>query len=104
MNDNGQLLIYEEFLSVCGFPVTPREYSTVFDVIPDGVSGLLLSAPKGMNCIIPGLSPDDIFIGKVCPLLSDEATNRCITVGMLFREVLFLNLQLFSTGIIFIMT
>lgn len=78
MNDNGQLFTYEEFLSVYGFPVTPREYSIVFDAIPEGVRRLLLSAPKGKSCIIPGLTPDDIYIGNLCPLLSDKATNQCI--------------------------
>ncbi len=77
-NDNSQLSTYEEFLSVYGFPVTPREYSIVFDAIPDGVRQLLLCATKGKSCITPDLTPDNIYIGNLCPLLSDRDTNQCI--------------------------
>uniref|UniRef100_A0A8C6KMK1 Reverse transcriptase zinc-binding domain-containing protein n=1 Tax=Nothobranchius furzeri TaxID=105023 RepID=A0A8C6KMK1_NOTFU len=78
LNDDGQLFSYKEFLFVYDFPVTPREYAVVFDAIPDGVRRLLVSAPKGRNCIIPELNPGSIFIGNICPLLSDKATNQCI--------------------------
>ena len=78
LNDNGQLFRYEEFISVYNFPVTPREYSIVFDAIPDGARRLLLDAPKGINCTLPSLSPHDLYIGNICPLLSDKATNHCV--------------------------
>ena len=99
LDDNGQLFTYEEFLSTYGYPVTPKEYCIVFDAIPDGARRLLASAPKGKNCVVPSLDPNNIYIGNVCPLLCDKATYYCIreyySEGYCFQTCLSLLLEQF---------
>lgn len=41
MNNEGYLLTYTEFLNIFRIPITPREYSIVFDAIPEGLLRLL---------------------------------------------------------------
>ena len=41
LNEHGQLLNYDEFLRDKGFPVTYREFKTVMNAIPSGITQLL---------------------------------------------------------------
>ncbi len=69
-HQNGYLFSYQEFLSHYNFPVTPKQFATVFGAIPNGVIILF----KGYNSALTSSEmplPDtvDRSVGGICFLL-----------------------------------
>ncbi|XP_057689527.1 uncharacterized protein LOC130914395 [Corythoichthys intestinalis] len=86
LNEDGQLFTYQEFYLSYSMVVTPREYSLVFDAIPEGSRRLLQNSPKGRNCNVPIFDPKSLLIGYKCALLSSEASNHCLR-GLIQKEI-----------------
>ncbi len=69
LNKDGHLLSYSEFLGKYGIPVTPKEYSIVFDAIPSGILTLVQgcdSLDKGVQVTSAPMSGALTLTDKKC--------------------------------------
>ncbi len=68
VNAEGQLLRYEEFLNKFRSPITPKEYSVVFDAIPRSVVRLI----RGSSVFTTDPLTNTLFLGG-----NDIMKNKC---------------------------
>ena len=79
-NQDGQLYSYSEFLQRYGIPVTPREFSIVFDAIPTGVIALFRGFRA--DCDLPVLcNVLDTDVGKSC------FSPHCKNINKIIRQL-----------------
>lgn len=75
-NQDGRLYSYSEFLTTFGIPVTPKDFSVVFDAIPTGV--ILFRGVIG-NDNPPVLGNVlETHIGKSCLSVQSKSVNKNI--------------------------
>jgi len=65
-NKNGLLFSYSEFLAKYKIPVSPREFSIVFDAVPSGLHMLFRSCDISPPLSVSPPDPTQIPLGKVC--------------------------------------
>lgn len=82
-NQRGQLYNYTEFIHHFGIPISPKDFSIVFDAIPSAVFSLF----KGANGLVDSPTLVDVketTVGNICFSLQPKSKNKA--VRQLFQQ------------------
>ncbi len=76
-DQHGRLYNYAEFMQRYGIPVTPKDFSIVFDAVPSGVISLFKN-PDSHNNLPILLNVTETAIGKACFMSNNKNRNKII--------------------------